>query len=494
MGHSTTGAALRADASVTHSFTKPKGKKRETLTLKKPIKTRNKQGHFESSLDFSRKKEARGKAVDLDASFDAIPVLTAAVTPTAAGVVMDGVALDEIPVLENPVSISSKASRKTNPFLLATALLLSLALAVMLFGESTQHETNFEPPGFPVDQVASVEKNQFKNISSTTTNSAEDTADTSINVNDSNLLLVQNIVGMLSNEQFSKDTTIEAFLSVWSDLNAATKATLNGTPWFLRFIFSLQKQSKTYLQSPDSYDKNYNIKLNGLLKIAIAVGVMDQRGIQSSVEIYSSKQNELVETLKSEIALIENSTKKQKPSNESIARLSENFRKRYAAKVRKNVQIAPQTKSNKIIRNVAASNDTTPIRKLKSMVPANDATASPVELDTLVTRFVTAYEHGDLKMLVSLFSPTAKTNDKNSIAGIREDYKELFELSSFRILNLMNLRWSPSHNSMKGIGDYEIQIAMDEAGNARTLHGKIQFVVGKVDNQLRITRLYHLER
>ena len=58
----------------------------------------------------------------------------------------------------------------------------------------------------------------------------------------------------------------------------------------------------------------------------------------------------------------------------------------------------------------------------------------------------------------------------------------------------MNLRWSPSRNSMKGIGDYEIQIAMDEAGNARTLHGKIQFVVGKVDNQLRITRLYHLER
>ena len=515
MGQSNAGAALCTSTGVTPLYTKTKAKKRETLTLKQVRNRQNnrKQSHFESSLDFSNNVIMGRNSTDAKIADAEIPVLTTAITPVIAAAQTATFATvdhDQIPVLDQPIEPSNNNIVSSKNFsLLAGALLVTVAVGAMLLSNNNRVE--------PTDTLNTVAHNISNGenytgeqlLISGTTGQLLETSDVTnsetVSIDNSDVLLIENIVGLLNKERFSQDTTIQAFLDVWQQLSGATKATLNSTPWFLKFVFSLQKQSRVYLQSPDSYDSDYNIKLNGLLKLAVAVGVMDQKGIQSRVELYSSKRNELLEKLKSDIATIETAAKKNSTAG-SIDGFKKRFRQRLELKQQSTSAVKPQTsekQAGKIIRsNVPEVQPTTTpktdkqIEKPQAGLDAlSKAPLVPaVEVESLVNRFVAAYEHGDIKMLESLFSPTAKTNDKNNLAGIREDYEQLFEASTFRILNLMNMRWTSSQDYMKGTGDYEIAIAMDDAGNARTLHGKIQFVVAKVNNSLRITRLYHLER
>ena len=519
MGQSNAGAALCTSTGVTPLYTKTKAKKRETLTLKQVRNRRanRKQSHFESSMDFSSSAVMSRIPAEAQIANAEIPVLTTAITPGVAGMqtaASGNLAYDQIPVLDQPVDPSNNNVVATkNAYLLAGALLVALTVGTVLSNSNNQAEpvqtlagTTLHTPNNSTNK----ENISYKPLlASGATDQSLQTSTVAnsetVSVDRSDVLLIENIVGLLNKERFLQETTIEAFLDVWQQLSGSTKASLNSTPWFLKFVFSIQKQSRIYLQSPDSYDTSYNIKLNSLLKLAIAVGVMDQRGIQSGVKLYSSKRNELVEKLKSDIATIETAAKNSAPAT-SIERFKQRFRQRLEVKLQATTAIKPQKskdKSGEVIRSGAPeshpANQSIAEEKFEETKTGLDRLSQEpvipeVELDSLINRFVAAYEHGDLKMLESLFSPAAKTNDKNNLAGIRQDYQQLFEASSFRILNLVNMRWSSNQNYMKGTGDYEIAIAMDEAGNARTLHGKIQFVVAKVDNKLRITRLYHLER
>ncbi len=503
MGQGNTGVVLRSGAETTLRYLAAKRKNRETLTLKKSPK---KQKHFEPSTDFSGATIISAVAdigevnvrPNANTFSNVVPILTSAIIPAATVATAQCIPMGTIPVLENPVTLSNKAQDKGNNRLVITAFFAVVVFGLLVsFGGmnrqqdtietlSTTNEAIIEP------EIAFDSENALHQTTlHQTTKATEGKSSTNTNTPNKKISieLVQNIVELIQKEEFARDTTLQALLSVWQELNAGTRATLNSTPWFLRFVFALQKRARLYLQSPDSYHADYNIKFNPLLNLSVALNVMSEQGIESSVESYHSRQSQLVERLKSEIATIEQRSKKQASTDESIASFSKSFREQYDLKP-VTIETTPQ---NTVRREQEINQAPVMTEPLHSTEGATESITA-VELDTLVTRFTAAYEHGDLNILMSLFSPDAKTNDKSGWHGIREDYEKLFAASSFRLLNIIDMHWSSIHDSMKGIGDYEIAIAMDDAGNARTLHGKIQFVVSQVDNTLRITRLYHLER
>ena len=479
MGQNNTGVVMRSGAETTLRYLQAKKKNRKTLTLKK---SQDGNKPFKTTASFAGGGVRRTSRKTVTAVESIIPVLTSPVIPAAA----DNLLLDAIPVLDNPVSGTIENSKQRNFLIVTTVFFVVLVMGAMLFGGTDQDPTkipateNLEPAMELMLPIQTEVKPAVKVIDKS---------------------LIKNIVELINQEQFSQDSTIEAFLSLWQQVDGGTRATLNSTPWFLRFVFSLQKQSRLYLQSPDSYNTDYTIKINSLLKMALELGVMDQHGIESSVETYHSKQNQLFETIRSEIAVIEHAAKNQEPRGQSIDELNKSFRERFAVKPLNTQKDKTKITSHKTVKNEAVipprvNNEVnTEIGLIPQVKAINDKTAiEAMALDALVNSFIDAYERGDLEKLTALFSPTARTNDKNNLESIRQDYRDLFNSSSFRLLNIFNLRWEPSHNAIKGIGDYEIGIAMDKSGIARTLHGKIQFVIGKVNDQLRITRLYHLER
>lgn len=140
---------------------------------------------------------------------------------------------------------------------------------------------------------------------------------------------------------------------------------------------------------------------------------------------------------------------------------------------------------------------TTPELNLSETKPVSRKkpdTPTAAELQDIVTRLVSSYESGDLNMFSSLFAINAKSNDQDSLAGIRDDYKALFESSNDRQMFIQGMKWTFNGKHAKGTGDLEA-IVLSETGNqVYSMGGKIQLVAQRIDGNVRITHMYHIER
>ena len=116
------------------------------------------------------------------------------------------------------------------------------------------------------------------------------------------------------------------------------------------------------------------------------------------------------------------------------------------------------------------------------------------ELQDITTQLVSAYEAGNLKQFISLFSPEIKTNDRIDLSGVKKDYAQLFASTSDRQMFIQNLNWSNETIGAKGTGDLEVIILSNEGNPVYSMEGKIQIVAQKIDNKVKITHLYHIER
>ena len=143
-------------------------------------------------------------------------------------------------------------------------------------------------------------------------------------------------------------------------------------------------------------------------------------------------------------------------------------------------------------RNV---NVITPEIKLAA-VSKTEKPESPTEaeLQDVITRFINAYENGDIDSLKSLFSSKAKTNDQNELKGIEKDYKALFASTNDRQMFIQGMQWSHDKNYAKGSGDLEAIVLSETGDSVYTMKGKIQIVAQKIDDKVLITHLYHIER
>jgi len=138
-------------------------------------------------------------------------------------------------------------------------------------------------------------------------------------------------------------------------------------------------------------------------------------------------------------------------------------------------------------------NVVTPELNLASVKKRPDAPTA-AELQDVVTRLIGAYESGNIKLLTSLFAKDAKTNDRDGLQGIRDDYAELFATTSERQMFIQGMEWSQDKNFAKGSGDLEAIVFSEAGESVYSMKGKIQIVARRIDNKVLITHLYHIER
>ena len=79
-------------------------------------------------------------------------------------------------------------------------------------------------------------------------------------------------------------------------------------------------------------------------------------------------------------------------------------------------------------------------------------------LNHLVRDLVSTYEAGNIENFMALFAADAQTNDRSTVAGIREDYISLFRNSVSRKMTLNNFRWDRDGMIARGEGKYTVEI------------------------------------
>jgi CheY-like chemotaxis protein len=142
----------------------------------------------------------------------------------------------------------------------------------------------------------------------------------------------------------------------------------------------------------------------------------------------------------------------------------------------------------------AAERQTAVAPPLPAAPAASAAKVSREELATFLRRFMSVYEAGDLDQFITLFADNARTNDRIGRKGIREDYDALFRATDLRRMKLGEISWEVEGGQAYGWGDFEVNVRRSNDQESYDYTGSMTFVLEKVDNRLRIVRLYHGQR
>ena len=113
------------------------------------------------------------------------------------------------------------------------------------------------------------------------------------------------------------------------------------------------------------------------------------------------------------------------------------------------------------------------------------------ELRTLLRKFVTSYNRGDVEGLMSLFSQEARTNDRTNINEIRKDYTQLFQTTKSREIVLSDVTWKFTANTAVASGLFEAKIQPITNHKINIYRGKIRIAVTKYEGGILITQLLH---
>ncbi len=114
------------------------------------------------------------------------------------------------------------------------------------------------------------------------------------------------------------------------------------------------------------------------------------------------------------------------------------------------------------------------------------------KLSAVVHEFVRYYNSGDLDKFIALFAEDAKTDDRENVSGIREDYADAFNLTVKRKFLIDDVQWVMLDEN-NGLGSADFVLFIQALGEDRFAEytGEITFYIENRDGTLLITGLYH---
>jgi len=113
------------------------------------------------------------------------------------------------------------------------------------------------------------------------------------------------------------------------------------------------------------------------------------------------------------------------------------------------------------------------------------------ELQDVITRFIGAYESGNIRALDNIFSLNARTNDRNNLSEIKSDYKAFFSNTTDRQLFIKDLKWTVNKELAKGIGNLNALVVKTDSDKINSINGEIEIVAQRIKDKVLITHLFH---
>lgn len=139
--------------------------------------------------------------------------------------------------------------------------------------------------------------------------------------------------------------------------------------------------------------------------------------------------------------------------------------------------------------------DDAPVETVEPVSIVNDVPPEVVEpiqqheLPELIYSFSFAYENGDLNQFVGLFSNDAKVDEAQGKVSITNEYREFFQATDMRNMDIKELTWQPEGGKAKGQGDFELTVWRGGNIAPATIKGKIDIEVIKTQERLYIQKL-----
>jgi hypothetical protein len=120
------------------------------------------------------------------------------------------------------------------------------------------------------------------------------------------------------------------------------------------------------------------------------------------------------------------------------------------------------------------------------------APVSQREANRLLGRFSEVYAEGDLAGMRAMFTADASSPD-GGLDAILDEYDQLFERSSHRVLAVRDVRWFAAGDTFTIIAGYEASLRRGRLGRSRS-HGNLRLELRRENDQWLIYRLQHHDR
>ncbi|WP_455218611.1 hypothetical protein, partial [Kaarinaea lacus] len=134
---------------------------------------------------------------------------------------------------------------------------------------------------------------------------------------------------------------------------------------------------------------------------------------------------------------------------------------------------------------------------LSNEIPASSLKTAPEgpsasELKALLSSFTEFYENGDIDRLMNLFASNAQTNDQNTLAGIRQDHLDLFNVTQARQMFLKDMKWQTRGNISIGKGNFEVLVQNQGQASFATVAGTVTVEATRTPNGgVKISKFFH---
>ncbi|WP_455207735.1 hypothetical protein [Kaarinaea lacus] len=221
------------------------------------------------------------------------------------------------------------------------------------------------------------------------------------------------------------NSRLTSILQHWNKLDTSEHKSLNGSSWFQHFKYVISQQIKQHTKIVAS--TNVVVNKSPLILLAVAFGITNTNGHQLDNADGSTKYQALVESIKSEIAEAELSSKQSQQSTESEATLNTLLRQELAA-------------PNEI---------------------GNTLTVSQQEVKALLNKYKEAYESGNLSVISNLFGTSKSNSNENNLTN---NFENIFKNTSKRSINFY---------------DYSLEVTPNGAIIKTKYNGMLEFTNNK---------------
>ncbi|KAF0191331.1 MAG: molecular chaperone DnaJ [Gammaproteobacteria bacterium] len=154
-------------------------------------------------------------------------------------------------------------------------------------------------------------------------------------------------------------------------------------------------------------------------------------------------------------------------------------------RVQADTEVAPVTRADASVPQVRGNS-------ARPVVDTGTSHAiSQTDVDALLETFISTYRNGDVAGFLRLFSGDVRTNGRNDLGGIRQDYQNFFGETDVREFVLSDMHWNLMETSAAGQGKFNVEIRYKGDRDTKNVSGTITFLVESRPGGVVFTEMFH---